>query len=79
LPMTPQRFSQKINQRHMLSALFGFVDVMAKYRKDLDHMATIFVHEMCRVSLDRIVNEESRLEIFSKLKVVAKKHFNYTD
>jgi hypothetical protein len=34
---------------------------------------------MSRVSLDRLVNDELKVEIFEKLKKIAKDHFNYTD
>jgi hypothetical protein len=77
LPNTPDRFTKKVNQRHMLSALFGLIDCNMRWKATMDDVATVFIHEMARATMDRIVSESDKEETFEKLTDIVKQNFDY--
>ena len=46
-------FLFKINTRHMLFILKAFLDAPVSYFQSMEHIAFMWVHEICRTVLDR--------------------------
>jgi hypothetical protein len=43
----------------------------------MDDVATIFIHEMCRATMDRVITEVEKNASFSKLLEIAKANFGF--
>jgi hypothetical protein len=61
----------------MLSCLFGLVDCNNKWKKTIDDISMVFIHEMCRATLDRVVAEADKTASFTKLLEIVKKNFGF--
>ena len=71
IPLSPISFTQKVNQRHLLSALFGIVELNGRNKQNTDDIASIFVHEIARSMLDRIYDYDIKKECFDTLHQMA--------
>ena len=50
---SPTNFLQSINQRHLLYILKGIIDSPPTYYLDFNEVAVMWIHEVCRIVLDR--------------------------
>ena len=76
---SPISFTQKVNGRHLLSTLFGVIDLYSRYRTDCEEVVSIWIHETNRAMLDRFISPSKHLEYFNQLRDKAREHFPNCD
>jgi hypothetical protein len=74
--VSPISFTQRVNSRHLLSTLFGILDLYGVYRTDVDELAGIFIHENSRAMLDRFIDPRKHAEYYQHLITVTKSAFD---
>jgi hypothetical protein len=60
-------FIYKVNLRHMLSTIFGVIDLMPRFKSNRLQLGQIFIHEACRATLDRQFNPANKQILFNEL------------
>lgn len=68
-------FLFKINERNMLYMLKGIIDAPNNYYQMIEHVAFIWVNEVCRALLDRYTDPVEHEKMFTIAKTIASETF----
>ena len=72
---SPQMFLFKINSRHMIYLLNGILDAPNNYYQLIEHVAFIWLNEICRAILDRYTDPIEHKKFFDFAKTIAVETF----
>lgn len=68
---SPTNFLEVMTEKHLLLILGGFIDCAPQIFNDFEDVAYMWIHEVCRTSLDRFTDATTRSNIFKKIKTIA--------
>lgn len=72
---SPTMFLFKINERNMMYMLKGIIDAPNNYYQMIEHVAFIWVNEVCRALLDRYTDPAEHEKMFDIAKTIASETF----